>query len=330
MNLKLFLLNFCLAIILYFTNGYLGKLKSNSNGLFNYVAFSFGAVDKANFSEHFFQKVVHPAVFLALTTVILQFFSYTHVARDLWLIVPFFWLFRVFHIIIWDLSGFTNWRYEFTSMIISLIISEGTLFLIIRPLIDAGEPIFIDRTELRDAFWIAIISYLVKLFWDIAKATLSGYNVFPVQKRSQTILKRYDKFRWHYGIFINEELKKFSFVSDIKREHFLCLLYSIMIYEDHCRPVIIRGIEYIVKLFRPNAVMSLGIMQVQTETLINNRTSIRFAIKKLHNSFSLADEGDWIYSAAMDYNPSDSYYWEVCTIYDCLVSHLGLPEIDSD
>lgn len=330
MNLKVFLLNFCFAIFLYFTNGYLGKLKSNSTGLFNYVSFSFGTVDKANFSEHFFQKIVHPAVFLALVAVVLQFFSHAHVARELWLIVPIFWLFRIFHIIIWDLSSFTNWRYEFTSMAISLLISEGTLFFIIRPLIDAGESIFIDQTELRDAFWIAVISYLIKLFWDIAKATLSGYSVFPAEKRSQTILKRYDKFKWFYGVYINEELKKYSFDTDIKRDHFLCLLYSIMIYEDHCRPALVRGVEYIIKFFRPNTTMSLGVMQVKTEVLISNRTSIHLAIKKLYDSFSMANKSDWIFKAAINYNPSRSYYFEIYTIYTCLSSQLGLPELDYD
>lgn len=328
MSFKVFLFNFCLAVFLYFANGYLGKLKSNSKGLFNYVSFSFGAVDNANFSEHFFQKIVHPAVFLALVAVILQSFSYTSVARDLWLIVPFFWVFRLFHIIIWNLSGFTNWRYEVTSMIISMLVGEGTLFFIIRPLIDAGESIFIDQTELRDAFWIAVISYLIKLFWDIAKATLSGYSVFPVEKRSQTILKRYDKFKWFYGVFINEELKEYSFDDNLKKEHFICLLYSVMIYEDHCRPTFVRTIEYIIKFLKPNATMSLGIMQVQTDTLISNRTSIRLAIKKLYDSFAMADKRDWIYRAAMNYNPSHAYYMEIYTIYNCLSSRLGLPAID--
>ena len=329
MNAVIFITNVALALILYFGNGFLGKLKSNSNGLFNYASFGFDKVSQANFADHFFQKIVHPAILIAIAASILQHFQFENIARELWLAVPLFWFFRIIHIVIWDISVFTNWKYEFTSMLISLLLGEGTLYIIIRPLIDAGENIFIDQTEFRDAFWFAAISYLAKLTWDISKASLSGYSVFPSEKRAKTILKRYHHFKWIYGAQIDIVLRdNYKFDNEHLRDHFLCLFYSIMIYEDHCRPKVIRFVEYIVKLFRWNKVMSLGIMQVQSLKIISSRTSIDLAINKIYNAFTSSTGHKRFYNTIIDYNPSYRYYTEVITIQYELSRMLGLPELE--
>lgn len=325
MNKTTLISNIILAFLLYWGNGLLGQLKSNSNGLFNYASFSFDGVSTANFADHFFQKIVHPSLLIAIAAAVLQQLSLDNVVANLWFVVPLYWLLRFVRIIIWNISDFTNWKYELTSMLISLLLGEGTLFLIIRPLIDAGESIFIEQTEFRDAFWFAAISYLAKLAWDISKSTLSGYSVFPSQKRVNTILMRYYHFKWIYGAQIDISLRdNYKFDDDCLREHFLCLLYAIMIYEDHCRPKTIRGVEYIVKLFCRNKTMSLGIMQVQSKTMISSKTSIDLAIKKLYNTFINSEEASRLFASIIDYNPSYTYYTEVYAIYYDLSGMLGL------
>ena len=329
MNIVTLITNILVALLLYFGNGFLGKLKSSSNGLFDYASFSFDNVSNANFADHFFQKIVHPAILIAIVSAFFQYFSLENFAWDLWLVVPLYWIFRFIHIVVWDISAFTNWRYEFTSMFISMLLGEGTLFFVIRPLISSGESIFIDQTEFRDAFWFAAISYLAKLSWDISKASLSGYSVFPSEKRAKTILARYHHFKWIYGAQINITLRdNCKFDDDHMREHFECLLYAIMIYEDHCRPKVIRFIEYVVKIFRWNATMSLGIMQVQSQKWISSRTSIDLAIKKMYAAFSSSNGANRVYDTIFDYNPSTDYYVEVHAIHYDLIGMLGLPELD--
>lgn len=329
MNKVTFITNIAVALILYFGNGILGKLKSNSNGLFNYASFSFDRVNQANFADHFFQKIVHPAILIAVVASVLQYFQLNNIARELWLVVPLYWIFRIIHIVIWDISAFTNWKYEFTSMIISILIGEGTLFLIVRPLIDAGESIFIDQTAFRDAFWFAALSYLAKLTWDISKATLTGYSVFPSEKRAKTILKRYEHFNNIYGKLIEKKLNdNYEFDNENQRKHFLCLFYSIMIYEDHCRPKAIRFVEYIVKLFCWNRTMSLGIMQVQSKRIISSKTSIDLAINKIYTTFINSKNPRWLYYTSIDYNPNYKYFCEIASIYYDLSGMLKLPELE--
>ena len=329
MDRKTLLINFFLALVLYFGNGWLGKIKVNTKGLFGYDSFGFNKVDKANFADHFFQKIVHPAIVVAIAAAILQHYEMESIARDLWLVVPFYWVLRIIHICVWNIASFTNWKYEILSLIVSLLLGEGTLFYILRPLIDSDQSVFIDAAEIRDAFWIAALSYTAKFIWDITKFSLSGYSVFPAEKRAQTISTRYNEFKWEYGAEIDVVLRdNYCFVSDISKKQFLCLLYSIMIYEDHCRPKMIRWLEYLVKVFRWNTVMSLGIMQVQTKQIISNRTSIKMAIEKLYNVFSNATDASGVSTAIWDYNRGENYYAEVSTIYSILLSEFGLSIAD--
>lgn len=325
MNKTILLVNVFLALILFFGNGILGKIKINTKGFFGYDSFGFNKVDEANFSDHFFQKIVHPAILIAISAAVLQHFSMDDIARNLWLVVPFYWILRIVYIYLWNIASFTNWKYEITSMFVSLLLGESTLFFILRPLIDADEQIFIDAVVFRDAFWIAALSYIAKLLWDISKSSLSGYSVFPIAKRNQTIIARYYSFKWEFDAEISVILRdNYSFSSDESRRQFLCMLYSIMIYEDHCRPKFIRFFEYIIKILRWKKKMSLGIMQVQTTKIIGNRTSIRMAIDKLYCAFSFAQNSDGIKAAISDYNHGTSYSVEVLTIYTILCNEFGL------
>lgn len=329
MDKRTLLINIFLAIILYFGNGWIGKLKINCNGLFGYDSFGFNKVDSANFADHFFQKIVHPAILIAIAAAILQHLEMENVAKNLWLVVPIFWVMRLLHILIWNIVPFTNWQYEITSMIISLLLGEGTLFWIVCPLIDLDENIFIDAVEIRDAFWIAALSYVAKSIWDISKASLSGYSVFPSRKRAQTIAARYNAFKWKYDAEIKVVLRDhYSFIDEMEKQHFICLLYAIMIYEDHCRPQLIRCFEYIIKLFRRKSIMSLGIMQVQSKSIISNRTSIKLAIDKLYKAYSSVAKKDKIDEAISDYNHGHNYYIEVHTIYRILCNEFGLDFLD--
>lgn len=324
MNFKVCVLNFSLAVLLYVGNGALGKMKSNAPGLFAYDSFSFTTIARSNYAGHFFQKIAHPTLFIAIISVILQYISKAELIEKLWLVIPIYWILRYIHIKIWNISDFTNWKYELSSMIFSVLLGEGTLYLILVPLVDAGENIFIEQTVFRDAFWFAAITYMAKLAWDIAKQTLKGYNVFPADKRENTVARRYDGFHFKYGFYIDQLIcENCHFENPNHQKDFECVLYSIMIYEDHCRPVCIRVLEYIVKFFCRNKIMTLGIMQVSTQKLISNKTSIELAIQKIYAVFSNTQPENRVYEVISDYNHGQNYLREVSAIYYILRAQLN-------
>lgn len=253
----------------------------------------------------------------------MQHIGYKTLAGELWLVVPFYWLIRLGHIWIWGIGAFTNWKYEIFSFGLSVFLAGITQLWIIRPLLDVGENIFIAPTTFRDGFWIAALSYIAKQIWDVSKSILLGRQVFPEEKRAKTIQKRYDYFKWKYNAQIEKEIRdKYHFQSSIKQNEFLYIFYSIMIYEDHCRPPFVRACEYAMKFLLWKREMSLGVMQVKTSKLISSRTSINLALDRLYQAYNNCDGADKVYWTAFSYNPSHSYAVEVCAIHTELVKML--------
>ncbi len=78
--------------------------------------------------------------------------------------------------------------------ILSIILSEGTLFVIILPLLKKEESIFIELEEFRDAFWFAAICVIVKFFWDYYKYKITGKTVYQEAKKKEIIIKRNNKY----------------------------------------------------------------------------------------------------------------------------------------
>lgn len=318
-------INILLSFPLLWINGILGKWKLHSYSVFGYSEFGFEEISDDNFADNFFQMIVHPAVYLAVVCWVLQLFSLEKIVCDLWLLIPFYWVLRIVHALFWDTFAFINWRTQIVTFLLSLLLGEGTLFCIILPLIDSSASIFIEVEAFRDAFWYAALAYIAKFIWDLVKGHLVGEDIFPSDKKTEVIVRRYNKYHGKYDEYIQHILNKgYHFKSDKQKEHFLCLLYAIMIYETHNRPLWARVMEYSVKLFCPNRTMSLGIMQIQTNNWLGNRMSINRAIAKLYAVFSASNISSKIEDSIRDYNPSDRYYEQVGSIYDELCKYLNL------
>ena len=322
------LVNFLLALMLYLINGWLGNIQQDHKDLFKYGKFTFESNTDISFSGNFFQIIVNPSVFLAIVCAILQQLSFEAVVLDLWLLVPFYWLFRLAFYLVKNLFSFVNWKYEFYSFALSILLSEGTLFVLIRPLIENNESIFLDAAEFRNAFWFALIAYLAKLFWDVSKHHFEGEKVFPDSKRRKIITTRYQNFIRCFGSHIDKALTtRCMFNCSADEENFKCLLYAIMIYEDYCRPPMMRWLEYLIRGLHLKRKMSLGIMQYTTTDIINDYQSIDLAIDKLFSYYSKENNRSAAVSSAIEaYNCGSDYLYEVYSIYYHLIKINGLEE----
>ena len=329
MSLEIFIINCMLALTLLGINVLIGHLKQNAIISFHYSSFKFKDLSGENFAGNFFHLIVHPAIFLAIVASIMQSIGVGFIARDLWLVVPLYWALRGLIALIRNTIELLNLKFEITAFIISIIVSEGTLFCIIRPLIDSNETVFISLTQFRDAFWFAAFTYLATLLWNIAKNITTGDKVYPARKTEMVIIHRYEKFCRKYNSHIESILNdNYLFANSILKQHFTCLLYSIMIYEDYNRPCIIRGLEYVQKLFNKNKTYTLGIMQFQTKTFISSKKSIELAVQKMYPVFTSSAWNTTLYETIINYNTSQKYYEEVLSIYETLKKHLNLEEFE--
>ena len=199
--------NLVLALPLLWINGFLGKWKLHAYNVFDYSVFGFDEISENNYSENFFQMIVHPPVYLALVCGILQCFSCYDIIQNLWLLVPFYWGLRVVHAIFYDTFVFINWRIQILTSFISVALGEITLFGIILPLAHEQKTILISVEAFRDAFWYAALVYFAKFVWDAVKGRIVGKKVFPQEKKTGVIIRRYNRYRKKYNRYINDVIE---------------------------------------------------------------------------------------------------------------------------
>ena len=318
-NLCSVLLTLLLAFALYIINFLLGEVQYKyRDSLFTYSKFSFDFEKEGNFSGNFFLKVVNPSIYLAICSALLQDAVSEQTFSVLWLIVSFYWLLRFLYIFAFNRRHIINWKYEIASLILSHIFSFTTFQSIITPLYDSKESIFISLPALRDAVWYAILAYLVVMIWNICKSTFNSSRVYSEEKHHEIVIRRYKKLKEKYDSLVSICFSSHSFTYSSDETKLKCLVYSIMIYEDYNRPPVVRVIESFIKRIFPHRKMSLGIMQFQTTTYINDEQSIRLAIDKLYSSY-MQCSNDQLQCAIRDYNPSPDYSEEVNAIYDELL-----------
>lgn len=313
-------INIVLAGILFFMNGFIGKLQYNMGwNLFPYGKFAFESEEESNFTGNFFLKIVNPTIFLYIIAWIGQRLGQDVFVAALWMFVPIYWLWRLGYIALKNLFVFLNLKYEGIACIVSLALGEGVFFIIIKPLLNQNESLWISTTELRDGLWFAIIIYIATSIWNIMKKAFSGDVLYPASRRWNMVQKRYDVFERRYGKYILDELSR-RIPDDELREQkakISYVLYAIMIYEDYNRPKIVRIIEYVIKVFSPHKKMTLGIMQVGSYTLISDKTSIKLALNRIIPEFF--EEDDYPeQNAISNYNDGEEYYAEVLSIYSML------------
>ena len=180
-----FTVNLIFAWLLLLINGIIGKWKEHPSNLFSYSAFGFRDITEDNFSDNFFQVLIHPAIYLAIISSILQVLSVESIVYKLCLIVPLYWVLRFVVAVLRDTACFLNWHFQFVLFFVSLLLSEGTLLFIIHPLLEQEKSVFIDIEQFRDSFWFAVFCVIAKFIWDYSKHMMIGKQVFPSSKKLQ-------------------------------------------------------------------------------------------------------------------------------------------------
>lgn len=331
MNSLYFMINLCLAIIL-FINGLLGRIQYGlRNSFFEYSRFQFGEAQSDNASGNFLQLVINPTIYLALICSVLQVLGYLGLIHSLWLLIPLFWGIRVLYIVLRNSFLYINKTFELSSCLISNLLGCLVYFGFISPLMSQNMSIMIPLDELRNALWYAIFAYCCATAWKIAKRSFSQDKMYPDEKKENIVLKRYDKFEKRYGSLIRNLTENLlhECSSDIQGS-FICLVYAIMIYEDYNRPFFARIVENIVKRARPNKQMTLGIMQVCTKCSISDLQSVDIAIKQLYPPFVDSSVENPISIALYSYNQSSQYESEVSAIHTYLMELLSYDKLEND
>lgn len=302
MNMIIFLILAMLEyIIIVALTDKLTKLKEYIT--INYSSFEFSNIGHKPYGLNILIKIVFPSIFMVIIAGILYNIGKNDSVENIFLISIFYYLIRWFIIIfVYNRQELMNWKEEICIFCITITINVLLYYFFIKK----TTQIFISLEELRDAIWISIVTFIVVIIRDFIYNYLYIDNYKLENRKEKYILKRYEHFKnKYYDIVVT------------KNKELHTIVYAIMIYENYNRPFFVRTLEKI--KFLINGKATLGIMQVKTRFLINDRTSVKIGYNILKKNYfknkkKMKQKRDIVNETIYSYNYGEKYLNEVLYI----------------
>lgn len=313
MSVLIVVIHIILAILLFYIVNWIGdKTKPFDYG---YVQISLTIQEDTAPLFNYLFKVLAPVVYMIVVCAIFQAIDYYAVCECAYLIVVYYWLFRLLYVGLKGHLALTNWALQLFYWVSSIVLAVW----IYTKLIDDLKTILPDPKDLLEELWILIIVFLYSVFNKIR------YSRKGAEKRIQKyIIRNYNTLKETYSTIVDDNLK----VDFLKT-----LVYSIMIYENYNRPKIFRFAERTI-LGITKKPHTYGIMQVMSNTSLSDEESIEKGIgliKKYANEImpDHYEEMETIYphsfsyDVASHYNPGDSSYSEnVMSVFSVISEYI--------
>lgn len=294
---------FILAIILFFIINWIG---SHAFSL-GYMQISVVIREDTAPAFNFIFKVIAPIVYLIIISAIAQHFGFIFLINNCYLIVVYYWIFRL----IWNLStqreSLINWSEQIFYWLCSI-----SLAIWVYSIINNVEKILPDPKTLLDELWLLIILFIYSVF---NKIQISRDKT--IQRKENYLVKQYIRFHKKYNNII---------CSFFEEDFYKAITFSIMIYENFNRPPIARYLEYL-SFNITHKPHTLGIMQVKSSIYIDNIESIKLAMEKIKTDSKNISKNQYfyyseiVYQIAKQYNSGDTNYAdEVSQIFTFIAS----------
>ena len=247
------------AVVMFFVTNWLGGHTPIDRG---YVTLSLIAVDDTMPAFNFVFKILTPLVQYILIIALFQnVASLSTFLVNSYMIIVYYWLCRGGYYIVRGVFFLANWPI----FLLYTIVSIGVAVWIYGFAESLGS-ILPSKEALRDQLWILIAIFVYQV---VNNLTINREGTEGRKKRYA--LRKYHEFKRKYANVVNSNC---AYVVDAD------LLYAIMIVENYNRPPIVRLIENI-KFRITHKRMTLGIMQVMTDEMIDDKESIIRAAKMI-------------------------------------------------
>ena len=245
-------------------------------------------------------QMIFPTCFIIVLAGI--FYNYKiELIENIYMVTIYYYLLRwIKIIIILNRLKLYDWKSEIEMCLLGVIFS----IVIYYNFIIKTNHIFLSLEELREGISIAVILFILALI----RNYIYNYEIVKSKQESQKkriyIKQKYVEFKEKYESFID--------IGDVNIKN---LIYAIMIYEDYNRPKIVRVIEKLKFLITGHATM--GIMQVYSTKIINDRESVILGVKKIVDEVKREEKNNEFseINVIKHYNPGDKYKNEVTYIF---------------
>lgn len=310
------------ALILFLVINWTG---AHSRG-FGYLPLSVLAKPDAAPAFNVFFRILAPVVGIILFAAALYAVRLESFVGGIWLVAVYYVAFRLLFNVVRGRGPLLNWA----AQIVIGASTIGVSFIAYRTFIQNRATLLPDLETVANELWILIALFLFQVGNQVS---LSDKGT---KRRKRNFLRgRLQKFRRRFGDIIEG-----AEPSDVR-----LLAYAVLIYETFNRPWIDRLIENWL-LFPLGRAKTLGPMQVTTSRRIGDRESVRLGVQKLKGTFPEAlhaaekehrermeaipespiktmmesvpsdIERTALRRTLKDYNPDDSYVYEVMSIFD--------------
>ena len=243
-----------------------------------------------------------PIAYIVIVSAVLYALGADRFVEGIWLIAVYYSTIRVAYNLAMNRLLLVNWARE----VLIIGVTIGGAWLLYDRVIQVRQFLLPDAQGVSTELWIIVVIFVYSV--------LNRVEVSPggSKRRKENYLNHaYKALRARYREVVEPRVPN-PFVESV--------VYSIMIYENFQRPPAFQALE---RAAFPRFSKSLGPMQVQTESMISNKESVRLGTEKIVAAYEKAvaenaREGfdpardDYrrnsiVYDIANDYNPDYSY-----------------------
>ena len=286
-----------LAVVLFFLINWIGTHAID----FGYVSTSLFEEANESVALNFFIRTLSPSVFKILISSAAVAADRSNFRIGIVNVVPYYYGLRALVIIMLNRQGLISWPRYFTHAAVGISFA----ILVYQYLILPNRSLIPDLETAGNELWLALLAFMYAVANKINLSSGPG-----ARRRNAFVRRHYIAARARFGQQIDEK------VAD---ELLKLIAYSILVYEDYCRPPSVRAVE---RLAIWKKKRTTGIMQVAADVALTDSESVNRGLDILLTSWenhSSEEHLSWrIRRSISDYNMDDDYIQRVQEVMEIL------------
>lgn len=290
-----------LALALFFIVNWIGKHAID----FGYVSTSLFEEPNESVALNFFIRTLSPTVFIIIFSTAVVAIDRPVLRLCVVMVVPYYYLLRAIVICLFNRHRLISWPRYFLHSIFGIAFAG----LAYKHLILPNRSLLPDLESAGNELWLGVFAFLYAV---ANKVTLTGGP--GARRRNSFVDIHYEAASKRFGEIIESK------VSD---EMLKLIAYSILIYEDYCRPPAIRALERLAVWKKPR---TTGIMQVAADDPLSDSESVDRGLDKLISSWReySCEERLWkkVRMTISDYNMDDDYIRRVQEVMEIVAKRV--------
>lgn len=290
-------MHLALALMLFFLVNWIGKHAID----FGYVSTSLFEEPNESVALNFFVRALSPAVFIILVSSAAVAADRPELRLGIINVVPYYYVLRAVVIFLFNRHRLISWPKYIGHSMFGIAFAALAYNYLILP----NRSLIPDLETAGNELWLALLAFLYAV---ANKITLSGGP--GARRRNTFVNSHYVGARVRFGEQIDSK------VSD---ELLKLVVYSVLVYEDYCRPPAIRTLERLAVWKKRR---TTGIMQVSADEVLSDVESVNRGLDILLASWERYSTEESVWSrvrlSISDYNKDEDYIQRVNEVMEIL------------